>query len=87
MLILFAMIVMNVAMCTCSMIELCYEMLMELKRIFILRNMPCNVSYGISCIFVCHFHRDTSSLYHKSMNLIFMFTMISCGSFLFGGVR
>ena len=87
MLVLYAMKVMNVAMCTRSMIELCYEMPMELERIFILRNMPCNVSYRTSCIFVCHLHRDTSPLCHKSMNSIFMFVMISCGLFLFCGVQ
>ena len=45
--------------------ELCHEILMELEHIFILRNMPCKVSYGISCMFLFHLHRDTSPLCHE----------------------
>jgi len=66
-LVLYVMKVINVAMCTRSMMKLCYEMLMKLERIFMLCNMTCNVSYGASCIFVCHLHPDTSPLYHERM--------------------
>ena len=55
-LVLYAMKVMNVVMYTRIVMELCYEMLMEIECIFILRNMPCNVSNRTLCIFVCHLH-------------------------------
>ena len=42
-LVLYVMKVMNVDMCTRSMMKLCYEMLMELERIFMFCNMSCNV--------------------------------------------
>ena len=48
-LVLYVMIVMNDAMCTRSVMELCYEMFMELERILRLCDMSCNVSYVI-----CH---------------------------------
>ena len=54
-------------MYACSITELCHEMLMELKRIFRLRNKPCNVSYGTSCMFLCHLYWDTPSLSHEIM--------------------
>ena len=45
MLVLYAMKMLIDAMDTRSIIESCHEILMELKCIFMLCKMPCNVSY------------------------------------------